>query len=248
MGIRIYRLDERRLIEPPETGICESSSSRHLLQCPPAPSVAELTVSPARSKLFYGLDFLYQLDQAKTYHQRRALLCRNGDSPPRATHMLSAEFWHGSTFGNWDDWHWNWDRMEESIREGDYASVSIHWEHIEPDAHGSAPWRVWREAHLDCYRVDVFYYEPHSWLRRCGYLLWDHPEKPLSDKELRDIIVEARKLSLLYHFRRNDRDAKAKMKKSWRERAEIFRRGGRGYWSEGDASQVVWSKDTPPLP
>ncbi len=60
----------------------ESSFSRDLLHGLPAPSVAELTVSPARAKLFYGLDFLYQLDQAKTYPQRRALLCRNGDSPP----------------------------------------------------------------------------------------------------------------------------------------------------------------------
>ena len=153
--------------------------------------------------------------------------------------MLAAEFWHGSTFGDWDDWHWTWDRMEESIRKGDYASVCNHWPHLGPDNYGSAPWRVWREAHLDCYQDDVFYYEPHSWLRRCGYLLWDHPEAPLSSKELRDIIVEAKKLNLLYHFRRNDRDAKAKMKKSWRERAEIFRRGGRGYWSEGDLSQVV---------
>jgi hypothetical protein len=100
---------------------------------------------------------------------------------------------------------------------------------------------MWRVANKPCW-LDGLAYEGHAWLRRCGYVLWDHSDTPLSDEELEQVIEEADRESLLDHFRRYDGKAKDRMKKSWRERREIYARGGRGYWSEGDLSQIVWTK------
>jgi hypothetical protein len=72
--------------------------------------------------------------------------------------------------------------------------------------------------------------------------MWDNPETSLSDEELEARVEEARKLSLLEHFRRNDHELRRRMKRSWKERAEIYRRGGREYWSEGDLSWVIWTE------
>jgi len=60
------------------------------------------------------------------------------------------------------------------------------------------------------------------------------------------IVKEGMKVALLERFRRRDGAAKAAMRRSWRERREIYRRGGRGYWAEGDLSRVEWTTQGEP--
>lgn len=129
---------------------------------------------------------------------------------------------------------------------GEYASISHQWPHNRPDLYGSAAFRMWYAAHAPSLPQDAVHELKDSWLRRCGYVLWDDPDTPLSDEALREIISEASKQGLLNHFRQND--GKAKAKKSRRERREIYARGGRGYWSEGDLSQIVWTKGSQGMP
>ncbi|KAK4038996.1 hypothetical protein C8A01DRAFT_16975 [Parachaetomium inaequale] len=191
--------------------------------------------------LFRGLDFLYELDTAKTYDERREIL---GDSPPRTRHMLGTTLWKdGSTRSWWDEWHYFWEYI-------DTVSYEKHWFRfniISPsdDAHWSGPFRMWRIAHADCWREDIIFHLDHEWLRRCGYVLWDFPEALFTDDELRERILQGRQKAWIDRFRRNDGQLKSRIKHSRRERAEIYKRGGRGYWSEGNLSRIVWTEGAP---
>ena len=105
------------------------------------------------------------------------------------------------------------------------------------DGQASAPFRVWRAAYAPCWRDFLFYCDEYAWLRRCGYVLWDfhggEGMTPLSDAGLRAIVEEGMKVALLERFRRRDSAVKAGMRRSWRERREIYRRGGGGIGPRG---------------
>ncbi|KAK1762115.1 hypothetical protein QBC33DRAFT_623954 [Phialemonium atrogriseum] len=104
----------------------------------------------------------------------------------------------------------------------------------------SGPFRMWLEAHKGFRVRDAVYHEEHPRLRRCGYVLWDAPDPPIDEKVLRGHFLDARRQGLLDYLALNG--ARDKMNKSWTERAAIYESGGRGYWNEGDLSQVVWSE------
>ncbi|KAK3299797.1 uncharacterized protein B0H64DRAFT_1269 [Chaetomium fimeti] len=192
--------------------------------------------------LLRGLKFLYQLQQATTYGERRQIL---GDSVPRTKNMLGTTLGgYGSTVSGWPDWDYFWDHIDTTLPNGAY-SVNYEWNSNGPDVYGSAPFRIWRASHEDCWRQDVIAHADHTWLRRCGYVFWDFSEATVTDDQLKLIISRARQKAWLDRFRRNDGELKRKMKRSRKERAEIYKRGGRGYWSEGDLSQIVWTEGAP---
>lgn len=68
--------------------------------------------------------------------------------------------------------------------------------------------------------------------------MWDLPRwgdsRASSRKRIRKAQSEAR---LEVAVTRNRIES---MQRSWREMAEIFKAGGRGYWRQGDLSQIVW--------
>lgn len=155
--------------------------------------------------------------------------------------MLAGQFCCGSTLLNLDinDWYYFWENSVKHWEEN--GKPILDWyQNDGPDTCESGPFRMWLEAHRHHWRKDVIYHPLHSWLRRCGYVIWDAPEPPLSDEELQQRFDEARRQSLLNHFRRNDRALRARMKSSWRQRIAIYERGGRGYWSEGNLDRVTW--------
>ncbi len=191
-------------------------------------------------KLLRGLDFLFKLDQAKTYAARRELL---GDVPPRTQNMLGRTLWRdGSTnadYLEWMDFWQNIDTTSSNIRpdQVDYW-VDLRWWSNPPDVYGSFAFRFWREAHKDCWREDVTFHVAHESLRRCGYLFWDEPEPRMSNQKLRALVLRGRLATQLERFRR--KDLRPKARHSRKKRAEIYKQGGRGYWAEGDLSQVFW--------
>lgn len=162
--------------------------------------------------------------------------------PPSTHHMLATQFSAGSTV-DMDDWYSFWENIDqkfEALAGGPRYRVDCIWRTRGPDVYGSGPFRMWRLAHYDVWKQDAIYHKAHAWLRRCGYVIWDAPDAPVSDQELRLHIKRARQLSLLDHFRRRDPARKAAVKRSWKQRAAIYLRGGRGHWSEGDLSRVTW--------
>jgi len=99
---------------------------------------------------------------------------------------------------------------------------------------------MWLEAHKHCYMSDVVYNEEHPRLRWYGYVLWDAPCPLIKEDLLQKQMLDARRRSLLDVLQLSD--SRDKMKKSWKERTAIYKNGGRGYWDEGDLSQVVWDQ------
>ncbi|KAH6853177.1 hypothetical protein B0I37DRAFT_1701 [Chaetomium sp. MPI-CAGE-AT-0009] len=192
--------------------------------------------------LFRGLEFLYKLDQADTYSKRLEIL---GNEPPRSRYMLGTTLRkYGSTHGFLVDFRHFWRRIDV-VKGGGQRWVDNNWPSNGPDVHGSGPFRMWRASHEDCWEQDATFHVDHAWLRRCGYVFWDIPESTVTDGQLKRVVSRARQKAWLDRFRRNDGELKRKMKRSRKERAEIYKRGGRGYWSEGDLSQVVWIKSAP---
>lgn len=210
---------------------------RHLLS--QRHTVGVLTPS---SKLLRGLEFLHKLDQATTYQERREVL---GDPVPRTNHMLGTTLWKfGSTVSGWLDWYYFWDHLD-TAPDSRGCPVNFGWYTNGPDVYGSSPFRMWRLSHKDCWRQDVIAHPDHTWLRRCGYVFWDFQEGRVADRQLRRFISGGRRKAWLDRFRCNDGELKSKMRRSRRERADIYKRGGRGYWSEKDLSQIIWTEGAP---
>jgi hypothetical protein len=161
--------------------------------------------------------------------------------------MLGRTFQYGSTDSDRDDWCYFWDHIDgrSMVNGREYYDVDMHWPFDRPfDGYGSGPFRWWRSAHENCWRRDVVYHADNAWLRRCGYVLWDLPQTT-PDLELRERVLKARQKALLDHFWRNDGDLRRRAKQSRKERIAIYKLGGRGYWREGDLSQVVWTEGSP---
>lgn len=78
---------------------------------------------------------------------------------------------------------------------------------------------------------------PAATLRRRAYVMWDSARLAawgLLDKDWRTIPREA--------FDSSPRPRRlVDMVDSWKARREIWNRGGRGWWSPGDESRVVWT-------
>jgi hypothetical protein len=157
--------------------------------------------------------------------------------------MLAVNFRCGNSS---EEWPLVWQNLDTQVSEdlvGSRDWIDLNWPANGPDGHESSPFRIWRIAHEDCWQrgEDLIYNPRHDILREWGYVIWDAPKTLLPDEELRKKIAYARELSLLEEFRRYDYEEKAKMRKSWKERRQIFNRGGRGYWSKDDLSQILWT-------
>ncbi|KAK3903554.1 hypothetical protein C8A05DRAFT_32694 [Staphylotrichum tortipilum] len=209
--------------------------------------------------LFRGIPFLHTLAHAPTYAARRALL--GPIPPPPACHMLGTTLWkHGSTNGRREllEWQHFWTRMDDPAdpepyegegeegkgKEGPRWWVDTLWQDDDEgrDGYGTLPFRYWRAAHRDCWQKDVVAGVNARWLRRVGYVMWD--EQPEGGKvgelTLRVRVLEGRKAVMLERFRERDAGVRRRVREGRRAREEIYLRGGRGYWKEGDMGEVVW--------
>ena len=103
------------------------------------------------------------------------------------------------------------------------------------------PAKAWRWAHEHVSRDSFVQYEYHRELRKRGYVMWD-----LERLERWNLFGAAwesdPKVDIDYV-----QEYQA-MIKSFDERSEIYERGGRGWWSEGDESKIVWEKEQPYRP
>jgi hypothetical protein len=159
--------------------------------------------------------------------------------------MLGTTLWKfGSTVSGWPDWYYFW-RYLDTAPDSRGRPVHPGWYTNGPDLHGSSPFHIWHASHKDCWRQDVIAHTDHTWLRRCGYVFWDFQESLVTNKQLRGFISQGRRKAWIDHFRHNDGELKSKMRRSRKERADIYKRGGRGYWSKGDLSQIIWTEGAP---
>ena len=112
------------------------------------------------------------------------------------------------------------------------------------DDSDTGPKTAWQWAHWNLSMYHAVGSYKHTCLLRHGYVMWDHTRvedfynpsvewnfhSPYSGEEAQTkrSIVE------------NERET---MMRSWQRRSDIFRKGGRGWWSFEDESQVVWEHE-----
>lgn len=114
----------------------------------------------------------------------------------------------------------------------------------EADSYDSGPFNTWLHTHRRLIaRYSVFLPE-HCRLRRCGYVFWDVPEKGPKREAFRKGLKEARRRGCV--DRQEPEGVREEMERSWTERAEVFSNGGRGYWTRGDLSKIVWEDGRKP--
>lgn len=113
------------------------------------------------------------------------------------------------------------------------------------DGLSSDPFRIWWYAHKHKVAEKCEWQPENALLRRYGYVMWDFssPARTFSKRRIRE-------LQRRYTDDQSgggDEDAKFRaeedMKSSWAKRLAVFEAGGRGYWSERDLSQVVWTEE-----
>lgn len=189
-------------------------------------------------QLAYGLHFLFRLRyRAQSYDERLEILKAKG--LPHTTVMLAARFKKaaidpGSVYSP---------ECLRILKQWHHSSVDClqkPWTDRASDTTGSGPYQMWGFAHRRCY-ADALVYQPgEARLRRLGYVLWDAPTRPF-EGGLRGHLHEARRQDLIDHIELEG--PREQMWRSWNERTEIHKQGGRGYWSEGDLSRTVWNEE-----
>lgn len=130
--------------------------------------------------------------------------------------------------------HWTLKRCEKEFYRQRYCLDTKVRTSLPVDDYDRFPFQVWKKSHRKSYIHDSVYSETKRGLRWYGYVLRDFPA--VSDKDLS-------RLARLGTSRSNEpisREQEDMILHSFTERKEILDRGGRGYWSAGDTSHIVW--------
>lgn len=185
-------------------------------------------------QLTYGLPFLFKLNQSRSYSRRLQLLKSKG--LPKTPVALAAHLERGCA-----RLVYSYDQPGSAIL-GDRAVWTPRQltkllgidrtDHDGIDGLDSGPFRIWREAHKDFLVCDTPYWPEHSYLRKCGYVMWDLPtcdaEGPDVDEEISKWIEEGRRRGLIEKIERIR--GREQMKRSWEKRAVLYDQDKRGYW------------------
>ena len=102
---------------------------------------------------------------------------------------------------------------------------------VDPDP---GPGEAWRWAHFELARPQFVCGLETRELRRWGYVMWDHSR--LVDSGIFDSPFDIPPEPDLNEIRRR---AEAVIP-SMIERRKLYQRGARGWWDEGDESQLTW--------
>ncbi|KAK6956990.1 hypothetical protein Daesc_002274 [Daldinia eschscholtzii] len=165
-----------------------------------------------------GLERILQIASAKSYREREALLTVF-EMPPGVNNVFLMYYFEG---------------IEELNPEEDDALDILEAPAFFPDEDIGAE-QIWRiSLDYDPSR-DFAIYDALDWTyRECGYVFWDQERlqalgaltPPWKPAERSPQNYSPIPLQEVYD--------------SWRERSAIYKRGGRGYWSKGDYTRVVW--------
>ncbi|KAK2757966.1 hypothetical protein FQN54_004372 [Arachnomyces sp. PD_36] len=186
--------------------------------CPEAESYTQGTISQ-------GLAYIRRLVTAPTFQERCELL---GEFPER-------------------DYDFFLEGLRVDYKEDDVRRPLSHYDENQKKALASkssiedpdpGPFNAWYWAHARDYRQGFFCEREHMLLRERGYVMWDQWRllewnlfgKPFEEEDYPypvDHLTEERQ---------------EEVEESWDIRREIFRNGGRGWWSKDDESKIVWLK------
>ena len=104
----------------------------------------------------------------------------------------------------------------------------------DPQDTDSGPYDAWRVTHLQVNRFAFVMFGNSQTCREHAYVFWDSARQQEHELlTLFDNLPQGER----HEYTNEEHEA---MRRSWDERSEVYQKGGRGYWSEGDLSHVVW--------
>lgn len=177
--------------------------------------------------LSVGLEKLHSIILAVTYKERYQLLYCRGS--PRVTYDFLSR---GLQTAN--------ERSDRVFL--DALSTEDEALHIkrpffsDPDP---GPRDAWLWAHQEESWANWVYQESRESLRRWGYVMWDKYRLD-SVHVLQEHWEDTRTSTDFLEEEQEAGRERAYMQNSWERREQIFRSGGRGWWSWGDESHVQW--------
>ncbi|KAI1080236.1 hypothetical protein F5B20DRAFT_119647 [Whalleya microplaca] len=183
---------------------------------------AEMDDDPIQFLLTLGLEKILEISSSDSYADRERLLNHDGEPGPREIIPFLRQALDSGLY---------------SLSEIKGAGKTI----LEApafcaDGDGGAE-QIWRLS-LESKVVVFGVYERLTWsYRQWGYALWD-------SKRLQDLgILERPWKPDAEQMPSTAVENWDKMHASWAARADIYRRGGRGYWAEGDETRIVWTQE-----
>lgn len=126
-------------------------------------------------------------------------------------------------------------RQGSSIGQLSHIGIRIH----QIDTPSQYPFQIWYQAHEQMGVEDCNYCGDLCFLRLCGYVFWDEPENEIDDRRMDEQIEHLQNISGIHssELRRHE----SKETESWAARVEIYKKGGRGYWSEDGMDRIEWT-------
>ncbi|KAK2762247.1 hypothetical protein FQN54_001257 [Arachnomyces sp. PD_36] len=168
-----------------------------------------------------GLGYIHQLVTASTYEERREIL---GLFPSSARYFLTYTL---TDAGDIADCVLS--EFYEQQKKGLASKSSLE----DPD---SGPYNAWYWAHAHDDGEDFVFGPDYYGLRYSGYVMWDNWR--LSEWNIFSETFQYRN----YHYLPASQSSAHpwEIRKSWKRRTEIYKLGGRGWWSKDDESKIVW--------
>lgn len=188
-----------------------------------APSIQRILLS--------GLKKLHQIAQAETYEERQGLLhhyCTSRCSP-----LAPELFLYDGLLGANEQTHiivLKWLRPEDDILR---IKQPYYWESDPGPADG------WRWAHQEESWAHWVYQENRRGLRRWGYVMWDRSRLEAVGL-FREPWDESSYSGSAALEQQDAARRRAGLQESWERREWVWKRGGRGWWSGGDESKVIY--------
>ncbi|KAJ5554104.1 zinc finger domain protein [Penicillium frequentans] len=177
--------------------------------------------------LSLGVNYLEKVITASTYEERHRLLDEKlllADNTPVLAECLidSNDLYFGGETDELDD---------HAMRQ--LRQLPSPYTACDPD---TGPAEIWFQAHEGDDRTQYVSAEPHRASRKIGYVMMDLSRR----QDIASFDGPQKSIEWDNYDDENYHKEYARQLKSFEIRSEIYLRGGRGWWSEGDTTRIQW--------
>ncbi|CAK4032754.1 Hypothetical predicted protein [Lecanosticta acicola] len=174
-------------------------------------------------RLSHGIQSIHQLLECTSKHQKVDLIQPQEDdlSRPSAIDVLCPQSVEGGAVP----------LVEYSAAE---LEALIPVQRLADADNG--PYDAWYQIHKDDWNCNFLMYGGYDGLRERAYVFWD------SERLRRHGLTEHFQNVEEYSTSQPTDSEREEMYRSFEERSKIWQKGGRGFWYDGDESEIVWPK------
>lgn len=178
-------------------------------------------------KLSRGIDFIFHVVNGKSYDEKKTLLSLEASTPLGLVEI------HDALINSIEDRFHNDMRFLEDHTEDEMSALIPQLGARDTD---TGPRIAWSTLHKE-ETLPAIMLDNAAGLRERAYVFWDS-ERMERYEMLR--VFDRAPADSSHAWDYTNKTAYTEMQKSFDERSRIWQSGGRGYWSEGDESRILW--------